>query len=102
MSQPSQAIEKLSVLLQGSGANPVLVPSRLAPSAIYDLDYRTATVALVFENFAKSFGTAGHRRIGAARLKLLQFIVLRPWLLPVIREWSEESSQAPLQFMHFV
>jgi hypothetical protein len=50
MSSPTEPIEKLASLLEGSEARPIVVPSRLAPSAIYDLDYRAAVVALVFEN----------------------------------------------------
>src|SRR5262249_6370004 len=39
-------------------------------------------------------------RISAARMKLLQFASIRPWLLPAIREWSEESGQAPLNLSY--
>ena len=56
MREPSKAIENLSALLQESDAKPVLVPSRLAPSAIYDVQYRTAIICLVFEAFAKVSG----------------------------------------------
>jgi hypothetical protein len=79
---------------------PVMVPSRLAPSAIYDVEYRTAVIALLFERFAKPFGIAGHRRISAAKLKLLQFVTFRPWLLPAIREWSNGRDQGSLELTH--
>lgn len=101
MREPSKAIENLASLLQESTAKPVLVPSRLAPSAIYDLEYRVAVICLVFEAFAKSQGAdSSSRRISAARMKLLQFASIRPWLLPAIREWSEESGQAPLNLSY--
>src|SRR5713101_6138243 len=92
-------IETLADLLQNSDAKPLVVPSRLAPSAIYDVEYRTAVIALLFKEFAKPFGPAGHRRISVARLKLLQFVTLRPWLLPAIREWSRGTSQGSLGFV---
>ena len=95
-------IKKLAGLLEGSDARPVLVPSRLAPSAIYDVEYRGAVIALVFEAFAKPFGGAARRRISTARLKLLQFVTLRPWLLPAIREWSEGLAQGSLDLTHSV
>jgi hypothetical protein len=100
MREPSKAIENLSALLQESDAKPVMVPSRLAPSAIYDVQYRTAIICLVFEAFAKSQGDTMERKISAARMKLLQFISIRPWLLPAIAEWSEESGQAPLSLAY--
>ena len=100
MREPSKAIENLATLLQGSTAKPVLVPSRLAPSAIYDLQYRVAVICLVFEAFAKAQGESNERKISSARMKLLQFASIRPWLLPAIQEWSEESGQAPLNLSY--
>jgi hypothetical protein len=98
----AQPIQELAALLQESAAKPVIVPSRLAPSTIYDVEYRTALIGLVFEKFAKPFGPVGHRRISAARLKLLQFITIRPWLLPAIREWSKGTEQGSLAFAHSI
>lgn len=102
MPKLGQPIKTLVALLQGSAAKPVIVPSRLAPSAIYDVEYRTAVIGLLFEKFAKPFGLSGHRRISAARLKLLQFITLRPWLLPAIREWSKGTDQGALAIAHSI
>jgi hypothetical protein len=96
MPKADNAIAQLASLLEGSAATPVIVESRLAPSAIYDVEYRTVVVALVFEKFAKPFGLAGDRRILSAKLKLLQFVAFRPWLLPGIREWSEAEEQGSL------
>lgn len=100
MREPSRAIENLAGLLQGSSAKPLLVPSRLAPSAIYDSQYRVAVICLVFDAFAKSQSILTERKISAARMKLLQFATIRPWLLPAIQEWSEESGQAPLSLAY--
>jgi len=102
LSKTAQPIRELAALLQDSAAKPVIVPSRLAPSTIYDVEYRTAVIALVFDKFAKPFGPAGHRRISSPRLKLLQFITLRPWLLPAIREWGKGSEQGSLPLAHAI
>jgi hypothetical protein len=95
-----QPIEQLAALLQNSKAEPVIVPSRLAPSAIYDVEYRTAIVALIFERFANPRPPSDYRKLSSARLKLLQFITLRPWLLAAIREWSEADQQGGFAFSH--
>lgn len=100
MREPSKAIQNLATLLQGSTAKPVLVPSRLAPSAIYDLQYRAAVICLVFEAFAKPQRGSIEPKISAARMRFLQFVSIRPWLLPAIREWSEESGQVPLNLAY--
>src|SRR4051812_3954686 len=102
MREPSKAIENLATLLQGSSAKPLVVPSRLAPSAIYDVQYRAAVICLVFEAFAKAQGNSTDPKISAARMKLLQFASIRPWLLPAVREWSEESGQAPLNLSYSI
>jgi len=89
-------IQKLAALLESTDAKPVIVPSRLAPSVIYDVDYRSSVVALVFKEFAKPFVSGPGRRMSGAKLKLFQFVAIRPWLLPAVREWSTASSQASL------
>jgi hypothetical protein len=96
------AVQKLAAMLQGSPAKPQIVSSRLAPSAIYDVEYRTAIIALVFERFAKPKATSGQRSISHQRLKLLQFLTIRPWLLPAIQEWSEAGEQRGLAFAYSI
>ncbi len=100
MPEKSRPIEQLAALLQDGKAEPVIVAARLAPSAIYDVEYRTAIVSLVFERFAKPAPVPGQRRIASARLKLLQFITLRPWLLPAVRQWSNAGKQAGFAYGH--
>jgi hypothetical protein len=102
MREPSKVIEKLATFLQSGNAKPIIVPSRLAPSAIYDLEYRTALISLVFETFAKATGDSLERKVSAARLKFLQFICIRPWLVPAIREWSREPGQSSLGLAYSV
>ncbi|MFZ0662874.1 MAG: hypothetical protein WAM66_09295 [Acidobacteriaceae bacterium] len=100
MPEETRPIHQLAALLQDGKAEPVIVPSRLAPSAIYDVEYRTAIVALVFERFSKSVGPTEPRKMSSARLKLLQFLTLRPWLLPAVRRWSDAGKQSGFAFGH--
>ena len=91
------AIATLSALLEESHAKPKMRIERLAPSAIYDLDYRVFVVAAAFERHAQPAPPIG-RRIHATRLKLLQFIAIRPRLLPIIRAWSAAKPDEELTF----
>jgi hypothetical protein len=95
-------VQALAAMLRNSTAIPQIVPSRLAPSTIYDVEYRTAVIALVFERFARPVAPAEERKISSARLKFLQFLTLRPWLLPAIREWSSAGAQQELAFAHSI
>lgn len=81
-------LEKLVSLLAASGAQPDITPERLAPSTVYDLEYRALIVAMAFQVHAESDKHSSRPRIQSRRLKLLQFIAMRPWLVSVIREWS--------------
>jgi hypothetical protein len=91
------AIATLSALLEESHAQPKLRIERLAPSAIYDLDYRVFVAAAAFERHAKAAPPIA-RRIHATKLKLLQFIAIRPRLLPIIQEWSKAKHEEELSF----
>ena len=88
------AIETLSALLQSSQAQPRVRTERLVPSAIYDLDYRIFVIAAAFELHAKEAPPI-RRRIHATKLKLLQFIAIRPRLMSVIRSWSAAGDDEP-------
>ena len=92
MAEESGPLDALAALLRGRGAQPVFSAVRLAPSAVYDLHYRLVVVACAYEIHAKKDVT-GARRIKPAKLKLLQFVAIRPWLLPVVREWSDGPSE---------
>ncbi len=85
------SISALSGLLAASAASPYARPERLAPSTFYDLDYRVCIVAACFEAHAK-LDEAGYKRLHSAKLKLLQFIAIRSWLLPVVHEWSKSRN----------
>ena len=42
-------LERLATLLAARGVEPDLNPGRLAPSTIYDLEYRVLVVAMAFQ-----------------------------------------------------
>jgi hypothetical protein len=94
-SQPT--IQALSELLQSGEATPRVRAERLVPSAIYDLQYRMFVIAAAFEIHAKPLAPFGSR-IHATRLKLLQFVAVRPWLLPDIEVWSSSSENEQPSF----
>ena len=81
-------LERLAALLAASGAQPDITPERLAPSTVYDLEYRVLIVAMAFQIHAASDKYSSQPRIQSRRLKLLQFVAMRPWLVSVIGEWS--------------
>src|SRR6202049_295348 len=94
MDKIANPLQAIGELLAGH-AQPVVAPERLAPSAIYDLQYRMAVTASTFEMHSKPHGM-NQRRIHAARLKLLQFVASRPRLLAVLRNWSKAQHDAQL------
>ena len=96
MKQPT--FRKLADLLEGTSARPVVELSRLARSTIYDVGYRTAVVSCAFELHSKAYAGGG-RRIHATRLKLLQFVALRPWLLGVVRDWVAAQKEPQLYLL---
>ena len=98
MPEHGNPLQTLAELLQSGEARPVVSLSRLAPSAFYDLQYRTTVIACAFEIHAKTWAV-NQRRIGSARLKLLQFVACRPWLLDSVREWSTAASDAQRSFL---
>ena len=89
MPRQNSPLRVLAELLHGY-AKPVIAVERLAPASTYDLDYRTALIVVSFQMNAVP-NEAGNRRIRTAELKLMQFVAQRPWLLPVIRQWSQST-----------
>lgn len=102
MTTAENPIQRLASLLSGSKAKPLVVPSRLAPSPLYDLEYRTSIIAMIFQKFAKPFELGPGRRMLSSKLKLLQFITMRPWILPAVQEWSRASSQGSLALTYSI
>ena len=97
MTHPT-TLQALAELLGQVDVTPVIQSRRLAPSTLYDVDYRLAIVACAFDVHSKKpRGTT--RRISAARLKLLQFVAARPWLLSAIQEWSATRNESQPQLL---
>ena len=87
VSEPLKALQLLGELLHEARALPVLRERRAAPSTVYDLDYRVVVTACAFHLHSKSHGSGA--RIRTPRLKLLQFVAIRPWLVRTVQEWSQ-------------
>ena len=97
MSEAMNALRLLGDLLQSAKATPVIRENRVAPSTVYDLDYRIMVTACAFHLHAKPY--ADGRRIRTPKLKLLQFVAIRPWLLPVVEEWSRARRDAQVSML---
>ena len=95
MSDPSDAVQALAAVLKEIGAPPRLAPERVVRSTLYDLDYHVALVAC-------AFSINGHPRTDGTRalishwLKLLQFVAVRPGLLPDFQRWAKERRRPDL------
>jgi len=76
---------RLAAMLEASGARPEVTPERLAPSTVYDLEYRVRIIAMAFQIHAAPDKYSTMPRVQGRRLKLLQFVAIRPWLVSVIR-----------------
>lgn len=87
MSNESDPVQELAAMLQEVGASPRVRPERLARSTLYDLDYHVAVIACVFLTVAGD-ETAMRPCIQAHWLKVLQFIAVRPSLLPDFLIWA--------------
>lgn len=88
----------IAELLRSGNAKPLIFPERVAPSTVYDLNYRIAIIALTFDRYAKSDLFAG-RRIRTALLKLLQFLAVRPWLIPMLVKWESAEDNPQLSVL---
>ena len=92
---PSPKVQQLAELLRETGAKPRVSPDRVVRSTLYDLDYHVALIACVF--FIASEGrTDGTRSVIAHWLKILQFIAVRPSLLPDFLRWARTRRRPDL------
>lgn len=81
-------VQALAAMLREIGAAPRVSPERVVRSTLYDLDYHVALVACAFFiNGEKR--TDGTRSLVTHWLKLLQFIAVRPALLPDVQRWAK-------------
>ena len=90
--------QSIAELLRSGNAQPLVFPERVAPSTVYDLNYRIAIIALTFDLYAKADLFAG-RRIRTALLKLLQFLAVRPWLIPMLVKWERAEDNPQLSVL---
>ena len=88
----------IAELLSSGKAQPLIFPERVAPSTVYDLNYRVAIIAFTFELYAKS-DLFAERRIRTALLKLLQFLATRPWLIPMLVKWESVEANPQLSVL---
>jgi hypothetical protein len=94
---PESSMQVLADLLSGY-ATPIVDKSRVVPSSTYDFDYRALLVGFAFQMHAKSW-RGSVRQLGTARLKLMQFIAQRPWLLGIVREWGDNRKDAYMSML---
>lgn len=94
----SDLFRGLAEVLRSGDAQPIVMPERVAPSTIYDMGYRICIIACAFDTHAK-MDLSGTRRIQAIRLKLLQFVAMRPWLISVLREWAVTEADPQLSVL---
>lgn len=87
MAEPDK-IHALTAMLHEIGATPRVAPERVVRSTLYDLDYHLALVACAFAINAVQ-RTDGTSAIVAHWLKLLQFVAVRPALLPDVQRWAK-------------
>ena len=81
--------EELAQVLGRAGASLTVSPAVRRP-VLYDLDYRTVVVGLVFRAAARPKKNGGERQLHSTWLKLLQFIATRPGLLTDFGRWVDE------------
>ena len=94
----SSKVQQLAELLRETGAKPRVSPDRVVRSTLYDLDYHVALIACVFF-IASEHRTDGTRSLVAHWLKILQFIAVRPALLPDFLRWSRARRRPDLDML---
>lgn len=87
MHSETDPVRELAALLREVGASARVRPERIARSTLYDLDYHVALISCVFMIVA-GHGTASAPRVVAHWLKILQFVAVRPSLLPGFQIWA--------------
>lgn len=87
MPSDTDPVRELAAVLREAGASARVRPERIAKSTLYDLDYHVALIACVFFITASN-EAASTLRVVAHWLKILQFIAVRPSLLPEFQNWA--------------
>jgi hypothetical protein len=94
----SGSLGAIATLLGDTTARPVVRSALATTSPLYDVDYRMFVNSIAFEMHA-NLSPAG-LRIQRARIKLLQFVAIRPWLLPALQRWSTEGAADQFSLEH--
>jgi hypothetical protein len=87
MPSESDPLRELAAVLREAGASARVRPERIVRSTLYDLDYHVALIACVFF-IAAGDEAASSRRVVSHWLKILEFIAVRPSLLPDFQIWA--------------
>lgn len=87
MPEESDPMRELAAVLREVGASPRVRTNRIARSTLYDLDYHIALIACAFVITAGDKAARSHRVI-AHWLKVLQFVAVRPTILPDFKVWA--------------
>ena len=88
MPSESDPVRELAAVLREAGASARVRPERIVRSTLYDLDYHVALIACVFFITAGDEAVSRHRVV-AHWLKILQFVAVRPSLLPGFQIWAD-------------
>jgi len=99
VSAQHNAVESLAALLREVGAAPRISRAPVVRSTLYDLDYHVAIVASVFALNGQE-RTDGTRSMVPHWLKLLQFVAVRPTLLPRFQAWATTRRQSRVGRLH--
>ncbi len=87
MPNDSDPVQELATVLREAGVSPRVRPERIVRSTLYDLDYHVALIACVF--FVSADDDASRSpQVVAHWLKVLQFVAVRPSLLPNFQVWA--------------
>ena len=95
MAHEADKVGALAALLHETGVAPRVRPDRVVRSTLYDLDYHVAVVACAFL-------INGQPRADTTRgvvphwLKILQFVAVRPALLPDFKRWARARRRPDL------
>ena len=96
---PDQDVfRSIAEVLRAGSAEPLIFPERVTPSTIYDLNYRLAVIAFTFDLHATT-DLSGFRRMRTLLLKLLQFLAVRPWLIPMLLDWERTEAEPQLSIL---
>lgn len=95
VSHPDPRLEELANLLREAGASPRISPERIVRSTLYDLEYHVGVIACAFVSLAEE--RLDHSKVVVAHwLKLLQFVAVRPALLPAFMRWAKARRRPDL------